>query len=240
MAARLLSRLSAAEAPPPWGLLTAVNSIVIAYVLILMGTFLGTYFVGANALALQISWLTGCVLIVGFVSLSRRRDRAALRLEANGASLILVLLFSLGMAIALDVLSLGATRRFLPVPELSSLTQPPAGAVAWVAAILLMVVAQPIAEEQVFRGITLPALRHALGSWAGLVVCALAYAVFHQLAYSSPGDDSVQVWYGLALPFLVGLVISGVRAYTGSTRAAIVSHMAFGLFAVLKALTLAG
>jgi membrane protease YdiL (CAAX protease family) len=102
------------------------------------------------------------------------------------------------------------------------------------------VVAQPVAEELVFRGIALPALRQGFGAWMGLVLCSLAYGLFHQLAYSSPTNDATLVWYGLALPLLAGLFISGVRVYTGSTRAAIAAHMAFGLFAVLKALTLAG
>jgi membrane protease YdiL (CAAX protease family) len=238
--ARLFSHLSAAEAPHPWGLLTAFNSIIVAYVMIVVGTFVGAYFITEPTLALQIGWIVGCLLITGFVVLSRQRDRAALRLEGSGRKLILAALFSLGIAILFDVLSLAVTRRFLPVPDLFGLYQQPASAAAWVAAVLLLVVAQPIAEELVFRGIALPVLRQALGAWLGLVVCALAYGLFHQLAYSSPTGDPALVWYGLALPFLVGLVIGGVRVVTGSTRAAIVSHMAFGLFALLKALTLAG
>jgi membrane protease YdiL (CAAX protease family) len=235
----LITRLSAAEAPQPWGLLTAFNSILIAYVMIVMGAFVGGYMLGTSAFGLQISWMIGCILIAGFVGLSRRRDWAALRLEGSGRTLILAALFSLGVAILLDVVSLAVTRAFLPVPELGSLYQESAGLPAWIAAVLLMVVAQPIAEELVFRGIALPALRQALGAWIGLAVCALAYALFHQFAYSSPTGDPTLLWYSLALPFLAGLVITGVRVYTGSTRAAIVSHLAFGLFALLKALTLA-
>ncbi len=240
MIAHLFSRLSAAETPQPWGLLAAFNSIIIAYVMIVMGTFVGTYFIAETTLALQIGWILGCLLIIGFIVLSRRREQAVLRLEGSRGTLILTALVSLGVAILLDVLSLAVTREFLPVPELLGLYQQPAGAAAGIAAFLLMVVAQPIAEELVFRGIALPTLRQAFGAWIGLAVCALAYALFHQLAYSSPSGDPTLAWYSLALPFLAGLVISGVRVYTGSTRAAIVSHMAFGLFALLKAFTLAG
>lgn len=243
MIARLFSRLGSAEAPPPWGLLTAVNSIVIAYVMILIGTLIGFSWLGENTFAPQVSWIVGSVLTVLFVVFTRRRNPAdweALRLGGGGRTLVLVMLFSLGVAIALDVLSLGVTREFLPVPELFSLYRQPSNAVAWVAALLLMVVAQPIAEELVFRGIALPALRQAFGAWPGLLLCALAYALFHQLAYSSPSGDTVLVWYTLALPFLVGLFIGGVRVHTGATRAAIVAHTAFGLFAVMKAFTLVG
>jgi membrane protease YdiL (CAAX protease family) len=243
--ARLFSRLSAAEASPTWGLLTAFNSIIVAYIMIVVGTFVGAYFVTQTTPALQIGWIVGCLLITGFVALSRRRDREALRLEGRGSALILAVLFSLGVAILFDVLSLAVTRQFLPVPELLGLVQQSVAEIRLspgeiVAAFLLMVIAQPIAEELVFRSIALPVLRQAFGPWLGLVVCALAYGLFHLLAYSSPTGDPTLVWYGLALPILVGLVIGGVRVVTGSTRAAIVSHMAFGLFALLKALTLAG
>jgi len=237
----VLSHLSSPEPAPPWGLFTGINSIIIAYVMIVVGTFVGTYLLGENPAALPISWLIGCALTVLFVALSRRRtptDWEAMRMQSSERTLVLVALFSLGVAIALDILSLGVTRQFLPAPELSSLNRELATPPAWVAAFLLMVVGQPIAEELVFRGIALPALRHALGAWPGLLVCALAYGLFHQLAYSAPTNDPVLTWYGLALPFLAGLYLSAVRVYTGSTRAAIVAHMAFGLFAVLKALTL--
>ncbi len=236
MAARLFSRLSSVEAETPWGLLTAINSIIIAYVMIVVGTLVGTRFLGESPSALPISWLIGCALMVGFVMFSRRADAAALRTEGDGRTLVFVGLVSLGVAIALDVLSLGVTREFLPVPELFfSLSG--ANAPAWIAAFLLMVVAQPIGEELVFRGVALPVLRRTLGAWPGLLVSALAYGLFHQLAYSSPSNDTVLTWYGLVLPILGGLYLGGVRVYTGSTRATIVGHMAFGLFAVLKALT---
>jgi len=243
MAARLFSRLSSVEAETSWGLLTAINSIIIAYVLIVVGTLVGTYLLGESAAALPISWLIGCALMVGFVMISRRRsaaDWAAMRMESTGRTLVFVALVSLGVAIALDVLSLGVTREFLPVPELFSLYQQESSAPSWVAAVLLMVIAQPIGEELIFRGVALPVLRRTLGAWPGLLVGALAYGLFHQLAYSSPTSNSVLTWYGLVLPFLGGIYLGGVRVYTGSTRAAIVAHMAFGVFAVLKALTVAG
>jgi len=240
MAAGLFARLSAAESPVPWGLLFAFNSIIVAYIMILMGTFVGAYFIGPTALGLLVGWIIGCFLIIGFVLLARRRDRDALYLEGSTRSLIFAALGGLGVAILLDVLGLSVTGDFLPVPELFEPIRQTPTPVTWIAAFWLLVVAQPIAEELVFRGIALPVLRHAFGAWVGLIVCSMAYGLFHQLAYSSPTNDPALVWYGLALPLLAGLFIGGVRVYTGSTRAAIAAHMAFGLFAVLKALTLAG
>jgi membrane protease YdiL (CAAX protease family) len=243
MAARLssiLARIGKAEAPPPWEIFSALYVMLVALIARFAGTFIAFAVLGETMLAGHVNWIIGCVLTVGFVALTHRRHRAALRLDEPVGSLILVLLISFGLAIAFDLLSLAVTNIFLPVPELLSLFGRPVDGLNWIAVIALMVVAQPIAEEMVFRGVVFPSFRSRFGAWPGLVLCALAYALFHFIAYSSPSDSPVLMWYALALPFLVGLVISAIRGYTGSTRAAITAHVAFGLFAVLKALTLAG
>ena len=67
MAAGLFSRLSTTESPVPWGLLFAFNSIIVAYIMILMGTFVGAYFIGPTALGLLVGWIIGCPLL-GFIS----------------------------------------------------------------------------------------------------------------------------------------------------------------------------
>jgi membrane protease YdiL (CAAX protease family) len=48
------------------------------------------------------------------------------------------------------------------------------------------------------------------------------------------------MWYGLLSPLIAGLVYGAVRLYTQSTRAALLVHAAFGLFALVKLLTLMG
>jgi membrane protease YdiL (CAAX protease family) len=243
MAARLasiLARIGEAEEPPPWGIVSAVYTMLVALIAMFVGTFVALAVLGETLLAGHVNWIIGCVLAVGFVALTYRHHREALRLDVPVGSLILILLVSFGLAIAFDLLSLAVTNVFLSVPELQSLYGRPVDAVNWIAAAALMVIAQPIAEEVVFRGIVFPSFRSRFGAWPGLVLCALTYALFHFIAYSSAPNDPVLLWYALVLPFLAGLVISAIRGYTGSTRAAIVSHMAFGLFAVLKAFTLAG
>jgi uncharacterized protein len=105
---------------------------------------------------------------------------------------------------------------------------------------VFLVVVQPIAEELVFRGVTYPALRASLGPLAGIVATSISYALFHLLTYTSAAMDVSTLWFTFALPLIEGLVLTLIRAYTGSTRAAIVGHMAFGLFAILKLITLSG
>ena len=70
-------------------------------------------------------------------------------------------------------------------------------------------------------------------------MCAAVYALFHLLTYPPNYlgfSGLTPIWYGLMLPFLDGLIISAVRAHTGSTRSAVAAHLAFGLFAIVKVL----
>jgi hypothetical protein len=43
-------------------------------------------------------------------------------------------------------------------------------------------------------------------------------------------------WFIVAYPLLIGLYVAGVRAYTKSTRLAIIARVGIGLFIVLAAL----
>jgi membrane protease YdiL (CAAX protease family) len=103
-----------------------------------------------------------------------------------------------------------------------------------------MVIAQPLAEELIFRGVLLSSLRGTIGAWPGYILSALLYALFHLITYGSSISDFNSLWYGQILPFIGGLIFGAVRLSTGSTRAAILAHVGFGLFAVVKILTLSG
>jgi hypothetical protein len=106
----------------------------------------------------------------------------------------------------------------------------------WVLAVLFMVFVQPIAEELVFRGVTLPRLRHTFGAWAGIAMTAALYSIFHFVMYGDRLFPADRFGYGVLNPLLLGIFFSVIRVYTGSTRAAIVAHMGAGIFSVLTAL----
>ncbi len=156
---------------------------------------------------------------------------------------LFLLLIGVGLALTLDVVTGRATGLFLPVPELLRpyqdflLYQLPTSAITWILAVLFMVVLQPIAEELVLRGIVLPTLRESVGPWPGFFIAAALSGAFHLLAYAAPPGDFAATWYGMVSPFLAAIIFGAVRIYTGSTRAAIITHMAFGVFAVVKLLT---
>lgn len=236
-----MTRLTALDPAPPWTLVGVLVAFVAAFVAIIAGTGFALSWLGASPAAPYIGWVLGGVVMAVFVARTRRTDadREALRLHPPRMTFLLLFL-SIGIAMLFDLISLVVTGKFLPLPEMLTLAQNRGDVLTVVFATAFMVAAQPIGEELIFRGIAFPVLRGALGAWLGLVVCALMYGVFHLLAYPPASQDSALLWGALALPILDGLYFGLVRAYTGSTRAAVYAHAVFGLFAVLKVFALMG
>lgn len=231
MIARLLRNLTSVETPPPWSFSRGLLVILAALAALIVGALLTINLWGPGGTASLLGWTLGSVVTVVFIWSSFRLHRPALRLEPTQTRLFIVLLFAVGMAMVIDLIDLGITGVFQPAPELLGLLGSEMSFAGWFSAMAFMLIAQPAAEELAFRGILFPSLRSALGGWAGLLVNALLYAGFHLIAYTSgPGH----LWHTLGTPFLAGLVIGGVRANTRSTRAAIVAHVGFGIFALLK------
>jgi membrane protease YdiL (CAAX protease family) len=243
----MIKRLAQPEPAPPWSFPAAVASLVAMFAAMVIGSTIAQTLLPDSPSVLITGWSIGAALTVIFVMAAyHRRSLAhadALRLGPTRARLSLVMLFALGMAITFDLLSQIVTGEFaLAASQLMRfIAGAEIGFFGWVIAFMFMVGLQPAAEEMVLRGMLFPALRAALGAWTGFVICAAFHAAFHFITYPPPpGDQTVLLWYGLGLPFLIALVVTGVRAYTGSTRAAIAAHAAFGLFAVLKLLILVG
>lgn len=246
----LRTRLARLEPPPPWGGSTVAAMIASAALLLIAGTFVMLTWLPPTAEAQLAGWALGGALLIGLIML-RNRNRpqilGALRLGASATPLPFILFLAVGIALTLDLISLGLTGgAFLLAPELIGVN-PQGSLIAWLLVLGFMLLIQPVGEEIVFRGFAFPWLRAKLGAWGGLLAAAAVYALFHALLYppnyslmSSAAGPFPALWYGLALPFFAGLSIGAVRAATGSTRAAIVAHAGFGLFAVLKLLALAG
>lgn len=239
----LFAKIGTLEPAPPWGLGAVALAVVIAFAAVIVGSTVALALFENQPFMLLAGWTLGGIITIASVLQTRRRpeDRAALKLGEGGPSLLFVMFLCIGFALLFDLISLAVTGAFLPKPELLGVDLRAGGVPTWVFAIAFMLVAQPIAEELVFRGVVFPVMRVALGAWLGLAACAAVYTVFHLLAY--PPDylnatGITSIWYGLMLPFLDGLIISAVRAHTGSTRAAVAAHIAFGLFALVKALAL--
>ena len=236
----MIDKLTQLDPEPPWTTLSAVGVVIAMFVTLIIGTTVSqiAFSNSPTALIAIVGWSLGAALAAILVLNLLNRTAGgpeSLQIERTTTSLPVVFVFCLGMAGLFDLISwIVVGDRTLAAAELLNFDSTTAFS-GWLAALLFMGLFQPVAEELVFRGVLFPVLRFSLGAWTGLVTCAAFYSAFHLAAYL-PGsvNRTVFIGYGLASPFAIGLLIGGVRAYTGSTRAAIVAHAAFGVFAVFK------
>jgi membrane protease YdiL (CAAX protease family) len=84
------------------------------------------------------------------------------------------------------------------------------------------VLAAPLVEELFFRGFVYPAVARWTGSAASIIITGGAFAALHgaQLAYA---------WAPLMVLFAVGVVLTVVRARTGSVATCVFVHMGYNL-----------
>lgn len=236
----LMARLADAEPAPPWSVTAAAITIGIAFIAVVIGTLVGAVWFAGASFASLVGWLVGALLVIPFITQSRRTkaDREALRLGAPGVSLVFVVFISIGFAVLFDLIALAITGgQFLPRPELAALDAFTPSLADGLVAGALVLVAQPVAYGLAFFGIAFPAIRALFGGVPGWIATAAVYAVFRFAAYPPnylAATGIAPLVYGLLLPFLDGLVIGAVRARTLSTRAAVAAHAAFGVFALLK------
>ncbi len=117
-------------------------------------------------------------------------------------------------------LALQALAHFLPIPKelpIDSFFRTPAE--AWALGLLSITLA-PLMEELFFRGFLYPVLARSLGLPIAVFVTALGFALLHgaQLMFS---------WGPVLVIFLVGVVLTMVRAKTNSVAAGVLIHMAY-------------
>ena len=179
-------------------------------------------------------WVIGGGLTIAYVLLGLR-GRDGLRLDAPYPALI-AFGIGFGVAISLDLVAIIVTGRVIEPPELAPIVTQ-GGALLWLLLGVFVVVIQPIAEELIFRGTLQPALQAAQNVWVSIIITSVLFGLFHRLLYLYPASDvPFSWWYTLAEPLAFGVVLGVARAATGSTRAAIVVHVGWGVFALLKTL----
>ena len=150
------------------------------------------------------------------VTRERRRPDFLAAIHWNSPSNIAVyVLAGFALSLGLQVLA-----HFLPIPKelpIDSFFRTPAE--AWALSILSVTLA-PLMEELFFRGFLYPVLARRLGLPVAVFVTALAFALLHgaQLMFS---------WGPVLVIFLVGIVLTIVRAKTNSVAAGVLIHMAY-------------
>jgi membrane protease YdiL (CAAX protease family) len=160
------------------------------------------------------------VLAYMYVLVTRERGRpdflAAMQWNwPSGTAIAGYVLTGLALSVGLQLLA-----HFLPIPKvlpIDNFFRTPAE--AWALSILSVTLA-PLMEELFFRGFLYPVLARSLGLPLGILVTALGFAALHgaQLMFS---------WGPVLVIFLVGLVLTIVRAQQNSVAASLLIHMAY-------------
>jgi membrane protease YdiL (CAAX protease family) len=150
------------------------------------------------------------------VTRERRRPDFLAALHWNWPSNVAVyVLAGFVLSVALQLLA-----HLLPIPKelpIDSFFRTPAE--AWALGILSITLA-PLMEELFFRGFLYPVLARQLGLPIAVFVTAVCFALLHgaQLMFS---------WGPVLVIFLVGLVLTIVRARKNSVAASLIIHMAY-------------
>jgi membrane protease YdiL (CAAX protease family) len=126
------------------------------------------------------------------------------------------------LSLALQVLA-----RLLPTPKslpIDTFFSTPAE--AWVLTIFGVTLA-PLMEELFFRGFLYPVVARGLGATPAIFITAFAFALLH-------GSQLLFSWGPVLVIFLVGTVLTMVRAYKNSVAAGLLIHIAYnGTISVL-------
>ncbi len=233
---QLFSNIQKHQPAPPWGVLFGMAALGVAFFFMtVVGLALASFLAAgaADATFLLLGWTLGGILTAAFVLLMQRQSLEALQLGPSPLPLLNAFGLGLGVAISLDLVAIVVAGEVLRPPELSAFGGQP-GLAAWILATVFLLVVQPIAEELVFRGVLQPVIWEAASAWVGIIVAAMFYSIFHQLLYPAVTAGAGGLWYGVAEPLIVGLMLGALRAGTNNTRVAIVAHMGVGVFALLK------
>lgn len=166
------------------------------------------------------------VVILYMVSLVRRRRQRfweAIRWKFPGRTWFAWV--ALGVALALMIQSAST---LLPIPKslpIERYFRDTAG--AWMMAAFGLTLA-PLVEELFFRGFMYPAVARKLGEATGIVITGALFALIHT-------SQLANAWAPLLLLLAVGVVLTTVRARTGSVGATFMIHVGYNgtLFTML-------
>ncbi|NIR61639.1 MAG: CPBP family intramembrane metalloprotease, partial [Gammaproteobacteria bacterium] len=235
------SRAEGREALRPWGFWTTLGWGVLGYGLIVLAQLvsivgvalalrerrpeaaLGAAAESGLALALGVLVALPLVLTVVWLAVRLRRGwdlRTYLGLRPVGWRR---LLGWLALTLALEALAWSAGTVFdrPPVPEFMRRAYASAGSLPllWVA----VVVAAPLMEEPLYRGLMLRGWSAVSGPWTGAVLVSLVWSVSH-VQYDL---------YDLAQVFVLGMVLAAARVRTGSLYVPLAMHGLVNLVAMI-------
>jgi uncharacterized protein len=138
--------------------------------------------------------------------------------------------------VALGVLMLGLDflGRFLPMPKDTPFDQFFARPSDAYLTVVFAVSLGPLMEELFFRGFLYPVVARRLGAVWGILLTALPFGLIHAAQYG-------YAWGAVLIIFLVGVVLTTVRAMTKSVASSFLAHVGYnGTLMVMAALATDG
>lgn len=122
--------------------------------------------------------------------------------------------------VGMVMVSLQGLERFFKIPKHIPMEEFLATPLAAVMTAILAVTLGPLMEELFFRGFLYPVLARRFGITAGVLATAVGFSLIHgaQLAFA---------WGLVLIIFLVGVVLTIVRAKTNSVGCSFVVHVAY-------------
>lgn len=134
--------------------------------------------------------------------------------------------------VGLGILMLGLDLlgRFLPLPKETPFDQFFANPTDAYLTAAFAVTLGPLMEELFFRGFLYPVIARRMGAVWGILLTALPFGLIHMVQYG-------YAWGAVLIIFLVGIVLTAVRARTKSVASSFLAHVGYnGTLMVLAAL----
>ncbi len=219
--------------PPWWDVFVLVVLTVLSVVLLVVSMiaavviakrwiypYLGIAEIARMPLVAVFGQAAGYVLVLGcmylLVTRARNRPDFLAAIHWNWPSKPgRYLLAGFGLSIALQGLA-----HLLPIPKnlpINSFFRTPAE--AWALSIFGITLA-PLIEELFFRGFLFPVLNCRLGLAAAVLLTAVPFAMLH-------GSQLMFAWGPVLVIFLVGVILTMVRAKRNSVAASLLIHIAY-------------
>lgn len=233
----LLAKLGDAPIAPPWQWgEVGLAFLVLMIAVLLMGATITTIIdqrPSPNSRSFAVGWGISLLIVAAFIAVRWRRLPAhwqALQAHEGRWHPLLALMMGIGGGfMGAVVAGLGSGTFIAPLPVL--------GVVGtfggWLIAVLLVLVAQPLAEGLVFWAIALPRARASLGAWLGMSATLIVYALYYYLVFGARATGTIAIWYGVVYPLVVGGILAAVRVWSQSARSAILAQMGVGVSILL-------
>ncbi len=138
------------------------------------------------------------------------------------------------LGVGVLMLGIDLVGRFLPMPKTTPFDQFFARPFDAYLTALFAITLGPLMEELFFRGFLYPVLARRLGVFWGIVLTALPFGLIHAVQYG-------YAWGAVLVIFMVGVVLTTVRAATKSVGASFLAHVGYnGTLMVISAVATGG